>query len=213
MTKEIELKYQLDADTAQKLLAQRHLGGFALGPFVVTEVDDVYYDTRDRHLARAGYALRFRRRGEKRELQMKSLTPASGPRHIRHEIRIPTDTPTQPDHWPNTPETTLLRDILDGQLPQPLFSIHQIRHEAPVLDPSGRPFALLSLDQVRWEANGKEARAWEMEVELLPDREESALNALQQALSTLPGLNPQAQSKYEQGMQLLAGAGPQEERQ
>jgi len=204
MNTEIELKYRLDESTAQTLLNQQQLGETAIGDFAAKEVIDVYFDTPDHRLTHAGYALRFRRQGDKAALQLKSLTPASGAWHKRRELHIPTMQPTQPEHWPDTPEADFLRKLLGDHPLQPLFTIHQTRHEAPLLDGSGQPFALLSLDDVQWVAGDQEARAWELEVELLPDKDEAALKSLQRTLAALPGLYPQSESKYERGLKMLS---------
>ena len=204
MPTEIELKYHLDETTARALLSQQRLGPFALTPFAVKEVIDVYYDTPDGRVVQEGYALRYRRKGEKTSLQLKSLTPAAGAWHQRQELHIPTNQPESPDRWPDTPEARFLRQTLGSQPLRPLFTIHQKRHEAQVLDERGVPFALLSLDQVLWQGDGREERAWELEIELLPEADEALLHRLADALQTLPGLTPQAASKYERGMTLLA---------
>ena len=203
MPLEIELKYSLDKELARRILAQRSLAGYALTPFVTKSVTDIYFDTPDARIARAGYALRFRRKGDKASLQLKSLTPATGAWHRRRELHIATDHPTQPERWPDTPEADFLREILGQRSLQSLFTIHQQRHEARVLDAAGAPFALLSLDEVRWQAGKREQRAWELEIELLPQGNEALLQALAEALRAMPGLHPQARSKYERGMALL----------
>lgn len=203
MTTEIELKYSLGDALARQLLARRRLAGHALTPFELKQVVDVYFDTPDARVAQAGYALRFRRKGNKASLQLKSLTPASGAWHQRRELHIATEHPIDPDRWPDTQETRFLREMLAGAPLHPLFTIHQQRHEARVLDETGAPFALLSLDDVRWQADQREERAWELEIELLPEGKEAALRRLAEALQSLPGLHPQAQSKYERGLALL----------
>ncbi len=203
MITEIELKYHLQEDVARRLLKQKRLDGFPLGAFTIKDVKDIYFDTPDHRIARAGYAMRFRRKGSRAEIQLKSLHPSQGARHARQELHIPTSYPTQPERWPPTPEAALLKEIIGHQSLQPLFTIHQVRHEAPVLEHNGAPFALLSLDKVHWIAEGKEARAWELEIELLPGGSEASLQRLQKALSTMPGLSPQAASKYERGLALL----------
>jgi len=203
MPAEIELKYHLDESLARELLSRRCLGGFLLAPFAVRDVVDVYYDTPDGRVARAGYALRFRRKGDRASLQLKSLTPASGAWHQRQELHILTDHPTEPDRWPGTPESRFLQRLLGDQPLRPLFSIRQKRHEARVLDDTGQPFALLSLDEVLWQAAGQEERGWELEIELLPGADEAILRRLAAALEAMPDLTPQASSKYERGMALL----------
>jgi inorganic triphosphatase YgiF len=156
-------------------------------------------------VARAGFALRVREQDGIRELQLKSLTPGQGAWHQRREMRWRLEDGISLDAWLETGEGAFLKAILDGRPLQPLFSIHQKRHEAPVLDPSGHSFALLSLDEVTWHADGNTARAWELEVELLPEEDAHALRAVQRALDALPGLTPQRESKYERGLQLLRG--------
>ena len=63
----------------------------------------------------------------------------------------------------------------------------------------------ISLDDVRWHAGGREARAWELELELLPGVNEDELRTLAGLLQKEPGLSPQSQSKYERGLALLPG--------
>ncbi len=205
MSTEIELKYRLDDALARRLLAQRRLGGYALTPFQLKQVVDAYYDTPDRRVARASYALRFRRKNGAASLQLKSLAPASGVWHRRRELHIPTEHPTEPARWPHTPEADMLRAIVGEQPLERLFTIHQQRHEARVLDEQGAPFALLSLDEVRWRAGQREDQAWELEIELLSHGDEASLRALAHALQSMPGLHPQTESKYERGLALLQG--------
>ncbi len=203
MAREIELKCQLDESTARAWLTARQVGPYRLGPMAIREVIDTYYDTPDARLARAGYALRYRRQHLQGELQVKSLTPATGAWHAREEWAIPTQDPTDPSAWPDTPEARTLRQWIGNAPLQPLFTIHQIRHQAPVLDDKNRVIAQFSLDQVHWQAGERKEMAWELELELQSSGDESQLQELQRILCQAPGLRPQSQSKYERGMALF----------
>ena len=203
MSTEIELKYRLDENLAQQLLRQRHLGPYALTTFSATGITDSYLDTPEKHLARSGYALRLRRKKNDAALQLKSLSPATGALHRRRELIIPDAQDANPDHWPVSPETRFLRQLSGGQPLQELFTIHQKRHEANVLDEQGLPFALLSLDEVIWMAGKKKASAWEMEIELLPEGDESKLLKLADELQKEGAMHPQIKSKFERGLALL----------
>lgn len=208
MSTETELKYHVDEALTQNLLSQRCLGYFELSPFRIREVTDVYYDTPDRRVAQAGWALRFRRQEGRGFLELKSLTPAAGAWHERQELRIDTEHPTEPDRWPQTPEAAFLREIIGDQPLESLFTLHQTRHEAQLLDGSDKPFALLSLDKVHWQAGERQAQAWELEIELREGVSPARLVALADYLKSMPGLKPQTVSKYERGLALLKSLRP-----
>jgi hypothetical protein len=64
--------------------------GVAIVPGVASELADVYYDTEDWRLYRAGYALRVRNTdGKSAEATMKALSPAEGGIRRRREISEP----------------------------------------------------------------------------------------------------------------------------
>jgi triphosphatase len=88
-----EIEWQLEA--VELALVENWLeehpsvAGLAVVPEPAKELTDVYYDTEDWRLYRAGYALRVRRDGESTEATMKALAPAEGGLRRRREISEP----------------------------------------------------------------------------------------------------------------------------
>jgi inorganic triphosphatase YgiF len=202
MSIEIELKYSVNEAFARQLLKQQHLGPYPLTHFQTVEIVDRYYDTANGHLAQKGYALRLRKQHQNVILQLKSLTTVQGALHRREELNIPVQD-TDPDHWPNAPATELLKTLLDGHPMQELLTIHQRRHVAPLLNQQNQAFAQLSLDEVLWKVAGHMDRAWELEIELLPDADETQLQELERLLEDKLNMRPQPLSKFERGLALV----------
>ena len=88
-----EIEWQLEAvelAPVEKWLEENpSAAGLAVVPEPAKELRDVYYDTEDWRLYRAGYALRVRRDGESAEATMKALAPAEGGLRRRREISEP----------------------------------------------------------------------------------------------------------------------------
>src|ERR687894_832778 len=88
-----EIEWQLEADElalVEKWLEEHPSGaGVAIVPGWESELRDVYYDTEDWRLYRAGYALRVRKDGESAEATMKTLVPSEGGLRRRREISQP----------------------------------------------------------------------------------------------------------------------------
>jgi triphosphatase len=88
-----EIEWQLEA--VELALVENWLeehpsaAGLAVVPEPAKELRDVYYDTEDWRLYRAGYALRVRRDGESTEATMKALAPDEGGLRRRREISEP----------------------------------------------------------------------------------------------------------------------------
>jgi triphosphatase len=88
-----EIEWQLEAvDLAlvDNWLKEHPSGaGVTIVPEPARELRDVYYDTEDWRLYRAGYALRVRRDNESAEATMKALMPSEGGIRRRREISEP----------------------------------------------------------------------------------------------------------------------------
>jgi triphosphatase len=88
-----EIEWQLEAvdlGLVEKWLEEHPSGaGVAIVPGWARELTDIYYDTEDWRLYRAGYALRLRRDNESAEATMKALAPSEGGLRRRREISEP----------------------------------------------------------------------------------------------------------------------------
>jgi len=88
-----EIEWQLEAvdlKLVEKWLVEHpSAAGLAVVPGGARELSDVYYDTEDWRLYRAGYALRLRRDDESAQATMKALAPAEGGLRRRREISEP----------------------------------------------------------------------------------------------------------------------------
>ncbi|NOX60868.1 MAG: CHAD domain-containing protein, partial [Chloroflexi bacterium] len=204
---ERELKYRVTAQAGVMALASmKRLGPFEVGPFVTHEVRDVYFDTPDRAFARAGFAFRFRQKGEKGMVTLKALTQVDEDNvHRRQEFESKTNDPLHPDRWPKGLTRDLALRVLGERTLRELFIVEQTRRQAPLLD-DGHHVGEISLDRVRWRVDGFIDEDWVLEVELAADAEEGVLQKVAAALSELPYLAGEPQSKYERGMALLEKA-------
>jgi triphosphatase len=90
-----EIEWQLEAVELALVdnWLQEHpsAGEVAVVPGGARELNDVYYDTEDWRLYRAGYRMRVRRDGQSAQATMKALAPAEGALRRRREISEPID--------------------------------------------------------------------------------------------------------------------------
>ncbi|MCX7851642.1 MAG: CHAD domain-containing protein [Caldilineales bacterium] len=206
---EIEWKYRLpDAASLAELRQLERLGTLVVGEFRTRHLTDTYYDTADRRLMTAGYALRHRREGTHDLTQLKALGGSDGPIHRRAEFEFVTERPEQPTAWPEGPHREIVLAAVGAELLQPVLVIAQTRHEAPLRD-GADVVATLSLDEVRWQVGDRVEEGWEVEIELAPDADESLLVRLSPAPIEALGGRPESRSKYERGLELLRAASDQ----
>ena len=126
-----EIEWQLEA--VELALVENWLeehpsaAGLAIVPEPAKELTDVYYDTEDWRLYRAGYALRVRRDGESAEATMKSLAPAEGGLRRRREISEPLEGLVTLRRITG-PVGERLRRLAGTADLRPLFEVHTRRH-------------------------------------------------------------------------------------
>jgi triphosphatase len=230
-----EIEWQLDADelalVEKWLEEQPSAAGVAVVPGWASELSDVYYDTEDWRLYRAGYAMRVRRDNESAEATMKALAPAEGGLRRRREISEPLEGVETPKGIPG-PVGERARRVAGSADLRPLFEVRTRRRtyalltETPssgeiVEDPSGTirqknseedaiVLAEIALDESEIFANGgASTHLSRVEVEVgsddaIHDGVGDFVEVLREALK----LRPTGTSKFKTGLS-VAGLSPE----
>ncbi len=187
--REIELKFLLDAEAAEKVLA-----ALPPGETVVKDLHAVYFDTADHWLSRNGFGLRVRRSGDKR---IQTLKSAAGEDGGRDEWEWPVDA--------DAPDTTLLAAtpaaLPAGAVLVPLFTVVS-RRTVRMVEEAGSVIELV-IDEGEVRAGDRFEPLLELELELVSGVP-TALGALADRLSAAAPLTPSRVTKAERGYRLIA---------
>jgi CHAD domain-containing protein len=204
---ELELKYRATArESAERLLSAGSIGPFAAtGNVRPAQHEDVYVDTADGSLGRAGYAVRLRRAGGRTIVTLKSKTNlADGALHQREEIEGPTDGGLDPHAWPASAARSLVLELAGDAPFVELITVRQLRRRRNLVD--GEATVELSVDDVDVVANGRVVDSFtEVEFELIAG-ERTALDPLAELLAGEDGLRPADGSKLEAALSSAAAA-------
>lgn len=194
---------------------------YSLAPATTITHLDLYLDTPDYWLLRHGYALRLRQTPDGFLVTLKGLNADhKSTLHKRLELEEPLVAAANLSTWEKWPQP--LRDFLSNRLPPgekvgPICAIHQTRHKRTVaLTKTDEPFGELSVDEVQllnvdgiakdaiwalaWQETPVLSTWCELEIELLPGRDASVLEALNAGLSKRRGLRPIQTSKFERAL-------------
>lgn len=130
---EIELRFQIPE--SQWPAVRRWVAGTAKSPAAQERLQAAYFDTADRDLARAGFALRLRREGEVWVQTLKGAAP-DGMTRLEHNVPLGADTPTldvarHADHPAGQALQQLLATLPEGAL-QALFRTDITRLTRPL---------------------------------------------------------------------------------
>jgi CHAD domain-containing protein len=195
---EVELKYRATERAAiDRLLEAPQVGAFtATGAIRPVQHEDVYVDTADGLLDRAGYAVRLRRARGRTTVGLKSRTDTGdGALHRRTEIEGPTDGSFDPHAWPASAARTMVLELAGDAPLVEVVTIRQLRRRRNLV--RGDTTIELSIDDVDVVARGRVVDHFtEVELELVagPAR---ALDALARSLRSEEGLLEATGSKFE----------------
>lgn len=226
---EVELKLAAtDGRPLRVLRRRRRLGPATLGDPDSFDELDRYLDTENHALASVRWACRLRERRGTAILSLKGpRRPAGGDPlaaagflHARPEVEGtagnvgPAGSPVAIDALPPSPARNLLVSLVGDRPLLERLALRQRRTEREVRV-TDRRVGVLSLDRVDVLANGRRAwRLWAVELELAGDPGADAgaapglVEALSDALTSVPGLSPDRRSKLEHALELIGASGP-----
>ncbi|MFP4345344.1 MAG: CHAD domain-containing protein, partial [Anaerolineales bacterium] len=197
---EVEAKFKVpDAEVFSQLQVVTQLEHFDLGAPQSFTVEDTYLDTEKRHLWRGGYALRRRLEGRGILMTLKALGGGTRPIWHREELEILLLNEKPPVYWPTSEIRSRLLDLTEGASLDPLFSLRQKRIVRPILE-ERRRIAILSLDEVSMVQRSQRERFLALELELVTEGAEGALERLVTLLAERWQLVPATQSKFERAL-------------
>ncbi len=196
---EIEAKFNIpDQRVFDELQTASRLADATLTSAETQNVRDIYFDTAERQLWKAGYAFRRRMRSDGALITLKALQ--GGDSHVKYREETEVFVPREA-----APDAAALRALLqrvhalaEGNKPRPLFQLQQqrIRRRAII---ERREVAELSIDEVTLGDQQTEKRKTfrVLEIELLPEGTEEELAALIEACQERWALKPDPRSKLE----------------
>lgn len=146
---EIEAKYRIkDASLGPRLLRRKTLSSrFRLGPSTEAKIVDVYVDTKDAKLLRAGYSLRMRSKGDRQLVTLKGLhnmsTDGEGTESAtqhRYELECPLPSANSTQRGERLKVSRLPDDIraaiegITSKKPKlfPFCTVNQTRHQRAI---------------------------------------------------------------------------------
>ncbi len=186
--------------------------GFSLGVPRTESIADVYYDTDDWRLHRAGYALRLRRIGQELEATLKQITAPRAGRHSRRELTELVDAAGAAG--PQKPPRSAL-DHLEGPLAERIHAVAGTRAVRPIvalrtrrrrqaIQRDGHVVGELAVDvtSVAVEGTSVPARFHRVEVEVAPAVGPPRLEPLVEALQQSGALSPTDRTKLEEALHL-----------
>jgi triphosphatase len=197
---EIELKYRPESLAAgERYLALDEIGGLAAARTRTRtqHLEDLYLDTADGALARAGYAARLRATGSSTVISVKATNRRStgrGP-FRREELEGPADRSSAPGDWPASAARSLILELCGDAPLVELVTVRQVRRKRELRAPDC--VLEVSLDEVEVVLRSQVLdRFVELEVELVRG-DEAGLASVGRVLDADPALKTSRKSKLE----------------
>jgi len=199
----LEIEWQFDAvhlQPVERWLRTVHPTDLILTAGVPAGIIDLYLDTKDWRLFRAGYALRIRSASGRVQATMKALAPPKGAMRRRRELSedLPAAAPEALQRS-RSPLADRIRDVAGRSPLRRLFEVRTLR-QTFALARDGRPVGEIALDETTipvGEDSPAELRRVEVEV---PEQAVEAVRPFVESFRIACGLQPASVSKFEAGL-------------
>jgi CHAD domain-containing protein len=180
------------------------IDGMSIEPCQPQQIHDVYLDTEDWRIFRAGYALRRRVNQGRNEVTLKSLQSARHDVADRRELSEPLQS-GEPDALIHStgPVATRVHAVAGGHSLRPLFEVRTRRQRFAIRsEVESEELGEIALDEsVILRHDGETtASCQRVEVEVLGERPQKPLQKFVELLGADCGLEKAPQSKYELGL-------------
>ncbi len=196
---EIEAKFVLAQPVHPEQVEVLPWAPYEVGERQVIDQRDVFWDTADRKLSQARYAVRLRYANGRLIATLKGPGTVEGGIHTREEWEGPAADHT-PSGWPEEIRTRL-QPLIGAQSLQPLLEVHNCRYTWAILR-DGKLVGELALDKGIIVAAGRQLPMHELEIEL-KDGRRSDLAALCAVVQQHLPAQPEDRSKFARGLALL----------
>jgi CHAD domain-containing protein len=205
---EIEIKFVIPDDTTCKRLQETdQLAGFLLSSGHLQHIHDVYLDTAQRDILKAGFACRKREQDSRFIITLKQLARAEQNIHRRQEFEIAIPSAALPPaQWPDSPARSAILQFTQQAPLIPLCTVIQRRFVRLMRSPHNRLVAELSIGEVRILAADAAQAYYELEVELRAEGTEYDLEKIQKCLRHEWVLKPESFSKFERALTLTTNS-------
>jgi CHAD domain-containing protein len=206
---EIEAKFTApDGELLDRLGDAAHLAGYPIFAGRTEQLEDVYLDSGEWVMLKAGFACRRRRIDGSTLITVKQVRSVEDGIHRREELEVnlPADLPANspPSDWPDSEAKTKVLQLVGDQPLTEKLSLSQSRSTRWV-GTIDRPLVEMGLDEVRLQPSGVVYH--EVELELVEAGTEEDLAALVDVLRNDWKLEPQPLSKFERAL-AATGQGP-----
>jgi CHAD domain-containing protein len=215
-TERRELEWQLTAEdlgAVRRWLADHHtIDDLTIEPRSPVQIDDTYFDTCDRRIQRAGFALRVRKAAGESEATLKELRSANEKVADRRELTEPLLTDAGPDAISRSagPVGTRVHAVVGAHSLETLFAVRTARQRFAVRRQDGvADLGEISLDEtvISRPDGDPQAGMQRVEVEAMSGEREP-LEELVKTLSRECVLESTMESKYAFGLKSVGLATP-----
>jgi len=205
---EIEAKFVVPDERAfERLRSLATLGDYTLTACGEQDIVDLYLDTADRDLLRAGWGCRLRDglRPGRTLVTLKSIGRARGSVHRRQEHEIEIASGLAPGAWPPGAVRDIVTEVSRRRALVPLLTLRQHRtlHD---IRRANRAVAVRFLDRVEMQSGERMRTTLELEIELAAEGTLADLQDLEHATRRFR-LQPQPLSKLERALAWMEGEG------
>lgn len=203
-TLETEAKYTVpDVETFARLNDVEAFGSYVKTGTRLKTYHDRYVDTPDHSFYTQKLYARLREptNGGSPLITLKRLgAPPENAIHSREEYQTEVSS-LDINSWPDGEPKAIAREVAGEQILVDFITVDQNR-TVSILTDAERKVAELSLDEITMQTATEPVRAYELEVELLPDGTLQDLRTIGEMLTGEYGLTPQPLSKFERAMML-----------